>query len=74
MVPTATKETRVNPEWKTRATAALSDISRDAQADVANLEGKPLTGRLVAEQFGNQGAAISALSNILKQLIEGEPQ
>uniref|UniRef100_A0A6M3LNB3 Uncharacterized protein n=1 Tax=viral metagenome TaxID=1070528 RepID=A0A6M3LNB3_9ZZZZ len=47
-------------------------ISEDMEKDAKNFDGKPFDGRTVAEYFGNQGAAISALADILKSMLEQE--
>ena len=51
----------------------LEMIAKDQADDAKNFEGAPLTGRTVAEYFGNQGAAIAALANIVKSLVESRP-
>lgn len=51
----------------------LEMIAKDQADDAKNFEGAPFTGRVVAEYFGNQGAAIAALANIIKSLIESRP-
>ena len=38
--------------------------------DAENFDGRPFNGKTVAEYFGNQGAAISALANIVKSILE----
>jgi len=48
----------------------LGMIAQDMEDDARNFDGKPFTGKVVAEYFGNQGAAISALAKILKSFIE----
>ena len=48
----------------------LEMIAQDMVDDAKNFDGKPFTGRTVAEYFGNQGAAIAALASIVKLLIE----
>ena len=40
--------------------------------DAKNFEGQPFTGKTVAEYFGNHGAAIAALANVLSSLIPKE--
>ena len=47
----------------------LEMIAEDMKHDATHFDGKPFNGRTVAEYFGNQGAAISALANIIKTLI-----
>jgi hypothetical protein len=51
----------------------LEMIVQDMADDAKNFDGKPFTGRTVAEYFGNQGAAIAALANIVKSLVESRP-
>ena len=51
----------------------LEMIAKDQADDAKNFEGAPFTGRTVAEYFGNQGAAIAALANIIKSLVESRP-
>ena len=48
----------------------LEMIAQDQVNDARNFEGAPFTGRTVAEYFGNQGAAIVALADIIKSLVE----
>lgn len=55
-----------------RLLQVLDDIASDMKNDAVIFDGKPFDGRTVAEYFGNQGAAIAALANILKELIEPE--
>ena len=54
-----------------RILEVLELIAEDVENDAKNFDGRPLNGRTVAEYFGNQGAAIQALTNILKEVIEG---
>jgi hypothetical protein len=51
----------------------LEMIAQDMADDAKNFDGKPFTGRTVAEYFGNHGAAIAALANIIKSLVESRP-
>jgi hypothetical protein len=51
----------------------LEMIAKDQADDAKNFDGAPFTGRTVAEYFGNQGAAIAALANIVKSLVESRP-
>ena len=48
----------------------LEMIAQDQKDDAANFEGRPFTGRTVAEYFGNQGAAIAALAEIIKSDLQ----
>lgn len=47
----------------------LSEIAKDMENDAAEFDGKPFNGRTVATYFGNQGAAIAALANIIITLL-----
>ena len=58
---------------KEKIIKVLEMIAQDQQDDATAFEGKPFTGRTVAEYFGNQGAAIAALARIVKALVENYP-
>jgi hypothetical protein len=38
--------------------------------DAKSFDGQPFNGRTVAQYFGHQGAAIAAIADILKHIIE----
>ena len=46
----------------------------DTENDAANFDGRPFNGQVVAEYFGNHGAAITALANIIKSMLEEEEE
>jgi len=49
----------------------LEKIAKDMKNDAKNFDGRPFNGKVVAEYFGNHGAAIAALANIIQvTLIE----
>lgn len=48
----------------------LQMIADDMKADAARFDGQPFNGKTVAEYFGNQGAAIAALAQILKTELQ----
>jgi hypothetical protein len=50
--------------------SVLEMIAADMKNDAENFDGRPFNGKTVAEYFGNQGAAISALANIMKSILE----
>lgn len=50
----------------------LEMIAQDAKDDAAYYDGKPLTGKVVAEYFGKHGASIAALATIIKTLLPKE--
>lgn len=47
-------------------------ISEDMERDASEFDGKPFTGKTVAEYFGYQGAAISALARMVSILAGNE--
>ena len=48
----------------------LEMIAADMKTDAENFDGRPFTGKVVAEYFGNQGAAIAALADIIKSILK----
>lgn len=48
----------------------LEMISKDMENDAKDFDGKPFDGKTVAKYFANQGAAIAALANIMKSIVE----
>jgi len=48
----------------------LEMIEEDMRNDADNFDGRPFTGKTVAEYFGYQGAAIARLAKIMKSILE----
>lgn len=48
----------------------LKTIAKDMETDAQEFDGKPFTGKTVAEYNGNQGAAIAALADIVRSILE----
>lgn len=46
------------------------EIAKDAANDAKEFDGKPFTGKVVAEYFGNHGASIAALADLVKSILE----
>lgn len=44
-------------------------VAEDTKNDAIEFDGKPFDGKTVATYFGNHGAAIAALANVLKQIL-----
>ena len=44
-------------------------VAADVENDAREFDGKPFNGKVVAQYFGYHGAAIKALSDVLKALI-----
>ena len=54
------------PPMRTRTPAEICrEIAQDMANDAKHFDGMLFTGKTVAEYFGNQGAAIAALANII---------
>jgi hypothetical protein len=48
----------------------LKMISEDMKNDARDFDGQPFDGITVAKYFGNQGAAIAALADIMRSTLE----
>ena len=48
----------------------LEMIAADMKNDAKAFDGRPFNGKTIAEYFGNQGAAIAALADIVKSILE----
>ena len=48
----------------------LSKIEKDMEKDIIELGTKPLNGQTLAEMFGKQGAAITALATLMKVFLQ----
>ena len=47
-------------------------VALDVENDAKEFDGKPFDGKTVATYFGYQGAAIKALADVLKKILESE--
>lgn len=47
----------------------LGMIAEDARNDAKNFDGQPFTGKIVGAYFGNHGASIARLAEIIKDLL-----
>lgn len=59
----------MSPEKIGNVLRVLNMIKKDIESDVTEMDGKPFTGKTVATQFGNQGAAICALVDMVKAIV-----
>ena len=55
---------------KDKRIKTLKMIADDMEKDAKEFEGRPFDGKTVAEYFGNQGAAIAGLANIIASIIK----
>jgi len=53
-----------------RRIKTLELIASDAKADAENFDGQPFNGRSVGKYFGNHGASIAALADILNSVLK----
>lgn len=45
-------------------------VSADVEQDARDFDGKPFTGKTVAEYFGYHGAAIKAIADMLAETLK----
>ena len=45
-------------------------VAEDMENDAKEFDGKPFDGKTVATYFGYQGAAIAALANVIRKLVD----
>lgn len=62
----------MTPERRSKLLDTARMIVHDMASDAAEFDGKPFNGRTVAEYFGNQGAAIAALADIVTELLSSD--
>lgn len=53
-----------------RRIEVLKMIATDMKKDAINFDGCPFNGNTVAGYFGNHGAAIATLANIVQSILE----
>ena len=49
-------------------------VAEDTEADARNFDGKEFNGKTVATYFGNHGAAIKAVADVLREILEDKPE
>ncbi len=59
---------------KEKKIEVLDTIEFDMENDTKEFDGKPFTGKVVAEYFGKQGAAIAALAMLIKSILHEEEE
>ena len=60
----------MNEDKRKRLIKCMRMVAKDVEQDAENFDGKEFNGKNVAEYFGNQGAAIKAVANTLKEILE----
>ena len=56
---------------KDKIIKVMQMVAEDVENDAKNFDGKEFNGKNVAEYFGNHGAAIKALADAVKAILEG---
>ena len=64
------KEESMKKENKEKIIKAMEMVAEDVENDAREFDGKPFTGRTVAEYMGNHGAAIGAVAKAIKAILE----
>jgi len=67
---TFTEMKKLEDNQMNKKVTTLKQIAKDMENDAKEFDGRPFNGKTVAEYFGNQGAAIAALANIIKSILE----
>ncbi len=60
----------MNTEIKDNIINICEQIAKDAKEDAVKFDGQPFTGKTVATYMGYHGAAIAALADLLKSILE----
>lgn len=60
-------------DMKQKIIGVMKMVAEDVKNDATNFEGKPFTGKTMAEYMGNHGAAIAAVANAIKELLNDAP-
>lgn len=64
-----TNEIHMTPDIKIKLIKICDMVADDTENDAVNFDGQPFNGKTVATYFGNHGAAIAALSDVLKKIL-----
>lgn len=57
---------------KEKLIKVCEQVMFDVENDAKVFDGQPFTGKVIATYFGNQGAAINALANVLKEILQND--
>ena len=55
---------------KDRIIEVMAMVAADVEKDATDFDGKPFTGKTMAEYMGNHGAAIKAVADAIKEILE----
>ena len=57
-------------EKRQKIIEVMKMVAEDVENDATEFDGKPFTGKIVAEYMGRHGAAIKAIANAVKEILE----
>ena len=60
----------MNKEKKEKIIKVMKAVAQDVEDDASNFEGKDFNGKNVATYLGNHGAAIKAVANAVKEILQ----
>ena len=60
----------MDKEKRDKIIKVMDMVAKDCKEDASNFDGKEFNGKNVATYFGNQGAAICAVANAIKTILE----
>ncbi len=55
---------------KQKIIKVMEMVAEDTENDAKNFDGQPFNGKTVATYFGNHGAAIKAVADAVKSILE----
>jgi len=56
-------------EKKKEIIKIMEMVAKDVENDAREFDGKPFTGKTMAEYMGNHGAAIAAIADAIKDIL-----
>ena len=60
----------MNEEKRKKMIEVMAMVMDDVEKDATDFDGKPFTGKTMAEYMGNHGAAIKAIASAVKNILE----
>lgn len=62
----------MSEDRKEKMIKIMNMVMEDTERDANEFDGKPFNGRTMAIYMGNHGAAIKAVANAVKEILEEE--
>ena len=60
----------MDKEKKDKIIKVMKMVAEDVENDAKSFDGKPFTGKTMAEYMGNHGAAIKAIANAVEEILK----